>query len=264
MNAPESFFVRQQLTIGNRPLHGMNPVAFADFVAQALAVETSEDFVRMARGTLHQIFPHEMLLAGVGHAQPDGIRVYHTIGIDYPQTYLQKLRQRAVFAGPVLAQWLRTREPQAFDTESANLPPRWREKMLRQNFRNIAAHGMRDINGSGATYFTFSKIPGILGIEHQLRLKALTPFLHQALVATWARVSIMYQQEHRPIPSNLTDRQAEILEIAQILGLSEHIVKNHFKQVLQKLGASNRVQAAKVFANLSVNHLQQQSTLGDA
>lgn len=264
MNAPERFFVRQQLTIGNRPLHGMNPVAFADFVAQALAVETSEDFVRMAHGTLREIFPHEMLIAGVGHAQPDGIRVYHAIGIDYPQTYLQKLRQRAVVAGPVLAQWLRTREPQLFDTESANLPPRWREKMLRQNFRNIAAHGMRDIDGSGATYFTFSKIPGILGIEHQLRLKALTPFLHQALVATWARVSIMYQQEHRPIPSNLTDRQAEILEIAQILGLSEHIVKNHLKQVLQKLGASNRVQAAKAFANLSVNHLQQQSTLGDA
>ena len=51
-------------------------------------------------------------------------------------------------------------------------------------------------------------------------------------------------------------------EIATILELSEYTVKNHLKQVLQKLGATNRVQAAKVFANLSVNNPHQQTAVG--
>lgn len=274
MNAPDGFFEHQQLTTDCELLHGIDPIAYARFVTEAVAVETNENFIELAQGALREVFPHEMLLAGVGHAQADGIRVYHAIGVDYPQSYLQKLREPAVFAGPVLTQWLRTREPQLFDMESSNLPPRWREKMRQQNFRNIAAHGMRDINGSGATYFTFSKIPGVLSTQHRLRLQALTPFLHQALLATWAHISMTYQQQRRQQPNNLTDRQVEILhwvaqgkangEIAQILDLSEHTVKNHLKQVLQKLGATNRVQAAKVFVNLNVTNAHQLSAFNRA
>jgi LuxR family transcriptional regulator, quorum-sensing system regulator CviR len=273
MNAPEKYF--DNVAVANPPeqfecdfLHGIDPIAYAKFVAEAVAVETNADFVQLAKGALREVFPHEMLLAGIGHAQADGIRVYHAIGVDYPQSYLHKLREPAGFAGPVLTQWLRTREPQLLDVESATLPPRWREKMLQQNFRNIAAHGMRDINGSGATYFTFSKIPGMLSEKHRLRLKAITPILHQALLATWAHISMTIQQQRRSQPNDLTDRQVEILhwvaqgkangEIAQILELSEHTVKNHLKQVLQKLGATNRVQAAKVFVNLNVNNPHQQ------
>lgn len=279
MNAPEKYFdnvivASASEQIERNVLHGIDPTAYARFVAEAVTVNTNADFVQLAKSALRAVFPHEMLLAGIGHAQADGIRVYHAIGVDYPQSYLHKLREPTVFAGPVLTQWLRTREPQLLDVESANLPPRWREKMLQQNFRNIAANGMRDINGSGATYFTFSKIPGALSAQHQLRLKAITPLLHQALLATWAHISMTVQQQRRPQPNNLTHRQVEILhwvaqgkangEIAQILDLSEHTVKNHLKQVLQKLGATNRVQAAKVFVNLNVNNPHQQMAFNRA
>lgn len=270
MNAPEGFFERRQVKTDRERMHGMDPIAYARFVSEAVSVKTNADFVLLAKGALREVFPHEMLLAGVGHAQADGIRVYHAIGVDYPQCYLQKLREPAVFAGPVLTQWLRTREPQLLVVESANLPPRWREKMLQQGFRNIAAHGVRDINGSGATYFTFSKIPGALSAQHRLGLNAVTPILHQALLSTWLHVSMTHQQQPRSQPNNLTDRQAEILhwvaqgksngEIAQILGLSEHTAKNHLKQVLQRLGTANRHQAAKVFANLGVNGANQPTT----
>jgi DNA-binding CsgD family transcriptional regulator len=83
-------------------------------------------------------------------------------------------------------------------------------------------------------------------------------------------VSITHQQQCRAQPRDLTDRQVEILhwvaqgksnsEIAQILRLSEHTVKNHLKQVLQRLGTANRHQAAKVFANLSDNSTHPQTT----
>lgn len=274
MNAPERFFERRQVETGRELLHEIDPITYARFVTEAVAVEKNEDFVRLARGALREVFPHEMLLAGVGHVQSDGIRVYHAIGVDYPQSYLLKLREPAVFAGPVLTQWLRTRQPQMHEIESANLPPRWRETMIKHNFRNIAGHGVRDVNGLGATYFTFSKIPGTLGAAHRMRLQAIVPILHQALVTTWAQVSMAYQQKQCSQSNSLTDRQAEILhwvaqgksngEIAQILGLSEHTVKNHLKQVLQRLGAANRAQAAKVFANLSINSTNQETTFNPA
>jgi transcriptional regulator EpsA len=260
MNAPERFFERPAAKVDAETLHGMNPIAYARFVAQATSVTTNEDFIHLARGALRDVFPHGMFLAGVGHAQADGIRVYHAIGIDYPRNYIQRLRQPVISAGPILAEWLRTREPQLRDATSADLPARWRTTMSQQNFRNVAAHGVRDFTGNGASYFTFSQIPGDLRPQHRTKLKALVPILHQALVSACGHGSMSRLNKQPTSPERLTERQAEILrwvargksngEIAQILNLSEHTVKNHLKPILQKLGAANRTQAVKVFETM--------------
>ncbi len=68
-------------------------------------------------------------------------------------------------------------------------------------------------------------------------------------------------QAHNPLASTntLTDREWEVLgwiscgltngEIARLLALSQHTIKNHVRSILRKLGAKNRTAASSYFIN---------------
>ena len=266
MNAPERFFEQQNMS-------PICPYAYMDFVAKSIEVRTKEQFVSLVSQTLQPIFPHGMMLAGLGQARPHGIFVQHAVGINYPNNYLAKLQNNPIFAGPILSQWLETHEPQLFETQypAATIPKRWLNAVQRANIRNIAAHGVRDANGPGASYFTFSEIPASLGIQQRFTLSAVVPHLHLALsriVAMDRRVTA--NNAHKQTPS-LTPREREILywishgksdaEIAKTINRSIFTVNNHVKNILTKLGAENRIQAVSEAAKqIGQYHLQLQNS----
>ena len=264
MNAPENYFARHDLL-------GICPNAFANFVAKSIEVRTTGDFVDLINHWLQPIFPHGMMLAGVGQVQPNGIVVQHAIGINYAKDYLAKLRSRPILAGPILSQWLETNEAQLFEVErpSALVPKRWLNAVQLANIQNIAAHGIRDVSGPGASYFTFSRIPASLGPHQRRVLATVVPHLHGAL---W-RVAITARKQ-APINKHkthhsLTPREQQIVhflrqgksdaDIAKTMNRSIYTVNNHVKNILAKLGAENRTQAVSRARNMTLKVAAQDS-----
>ncbi len=249
MNAPERFFDRAAE-------HHDVPIAFGRFVASAIRVTTPEGFVALVKNELQTIFPHGMLLAGIGCTTNDGIVVERAIGINYPEAYVAKLKRQRIWAGPILTSWLKTNQPQLFDCDGKRypVPASWKNALQRHDLRNVAAHGVKDLKSHGASYFSFSQIPGTLTENHAQLLDMLVPLLHQSLVRSID--NFRSAEIQRPTSKALlTIREIEILrrlatgetsaEIASSHNRSEHTVKNQIRSVYQKLGVNNRAQAIK-------------------
>ena len=232
--------------------------AFATFTNHAINVKTAEEFIKLCRGPLHDLFPYQMLLAGAGYAQGQSIVVHHAIGINYPKSYLERLNKEPMLAGPILTRWMTTKEPQLFDTANPPYPvsARWLQAVRKNDIRHIAGHGVRDVAGPGASYFTFSGFQENLTDRHSYLLELIVPFLHQALSRTGHGIRKGSNLRGRPEQAHLTAREREILnwitqgktnpEIAQILDRSEQTVKNQVSGILGKLGVENRGQAISV------------------
>ncbi len=256
MNAPERFFERVALR------HNV-PDVFGRFVASAICVTTPEGFAALVKNDLQMIFPHGMLLAGIGHTTNDGIVVERAMGINYPLAYVAKLSRQRIWAGPILTHWLKSNQPQLFDCDGPAfpVPSGWINAFQRHDLRNIAAHGVKDLKSHGASYFSFSQIPGPLTEHHARLLDMLVPLLHQALVRS---IGYFPPSKIQPAAGDmaLTTREIEILgrlttgdtsaEIASRLNRSEHTVKNQMRSVYQKLGVNNRAQAINAAINLNL------------
>ncbi len=257
MNAPERFFEQQHEL-------GMCPAKFATFVNRSIAAQTREDFLALLKEALQPIFPHGMLLAGIGRVEPGGIVVESFTATNYPQAYVNKLNHQPIWAGPILANWLNTQRPQLYEQGNSNfpVPQRWARAMQRHNLQNIAAHGVKDLRSHSASYFTFSKIPGVLSNKHARTLEMIVPLLHPVLARILIRsnplASIQNAVVDRPIYSTkyqdqiLTPREQDILswlrqgktniEIAESLGSSPNTVRNQLQQLFTKFQANNRTQ----------------------
>jgi DNA-binding CsgD family transcriptional regulator len=256
MNAPEPFFERAALA---RTMQD----DFGCFAARAIHVTTPDGFAALVKHDLQMIFPHGMLLAGIGHATNNGIVVERAIGINYPAAYVAKLKRQRIWAGPILTNWLKTNQPQLFDSDGSAFPAPsgWKNALQRHDLRNIAAHGVKDLKSHGASYFSFSQIPGPLTVNHARLLDMLVPLLHQALVRSIGNISPTEIQPVAEAPT-LTTREIEILgrlatgntsaEIASRLNRSEHTVKNQVRSVYQKLGVNNRAQAINAAIHLKL------------
>jgi transcriptional regulator EpsA len=232
--------------------------AFATFTDHSVRVVSADEFIKLCRGPLYALFPHRMLLAGVGLARGQSIVVYHAIGINYPKRYLERLKKEPVLAGPILTRWFATRAPQLFDTDHPPYPvsERWLQAVRENGIRHIAGHGVRDVAGPGASYFNFAGFENNLTDRHRYLLELVVPFLHQALTRIGKGDVMPNAARGRPKQGELTAREREILnwlgqgktnpEIAQILDRSEFTVKNQVSAILQKLGVNSRGQAMSV------------------
>lgn len=239
---------------------------FFEVIEPTLFISNQEQFCRWAQTELQRIFPHRMLVCGMGRIGKEGVRAQHVMGCNFPQEYLQTLqRPDGLMNSPILAKWMQERQPILFEPEHGATinaaPTSWLDNFFRFKLLNLAAHGQCDIHSQTASYFSFSGIPGPLTQRHAYLLKLLVPHLHVALARIVASLPV---KVHKPAPQQpqLTVREKEILkwlcvgktnwEIAQVLSISEATVKNHVHHILVSLNVNSRTQAVTKAMNLKL------------
>jgi LuxR family transcriptional regulator, quorum-sensing system regulator CviR len=226
---------------------------FFDVVNSSLAIDSPEQFCKWTQGDLQHIFPHEMLVCGIGLIENFSANIQHLISCNFPAEYIHTLHQKGgLNSSPVMLQWIRSRKPVLYEMTAQCSNSTWLENFKRHGLNNIAAHGQSDVNSQTTSYFSFSRIPGKLMPRHASLLEMLIPHLHVALIR-----AIKGIKEERPaaLPALpcLTKREQEVLqwlgsgksnwEIAQVLHISENTVRNHVQRILLKLKVSTRTQA---------------------
>lgn len=226
---------------------------FFDVIGSSLAISTPEQFCAWVQRDLQHIFPHGMLIGGIGLIENHGAKIQQLITCNFPPEYLQTLNQTGgLNTSPVLIQWIKSRRPVLFELSAQHTQSAWLQNFERHGLHNMAAHGQCDLNSRTTSYFSFSKIPGRLTPRHADLLEMLVPHLHAALIRAFNGVKRRTRKPKPHLPG-LTEREHEILqwlgsgktnwEIAQVLLISEHTVKNHVQRILIKLKVSTRAQA---------------------
>lgn len=227
--------------------------AFFDVINASLAIHTPEQFCAWMRGDLQRIFPHGMMVCGVGEIENLGSRVRQIIACNFPREYIQTVQHPdGLTRSPLIAQWIETRRPVLFEMTNRHADAAWLENFKRFDLRNMAAHGLCDMQSHTTSYFAFAQIPGKLTPRHAGLLEMLVPHLHVALTRALSGAK-QQPSPGQPAPSALTGRERQILqwmsagktnwEIAQVLHISENTVKNHVQRILIKLKVNTRAQA---------------------
>lgn len=219
-----------------------------------LKLSTADQFASMLRGPFQKLFPHGMFLGAIGQVGKGGLIPLHVLSWNFPWDCLRHvISAEGHMICPMITAWVAERRPQLINVSEPSVPPDFRECLSRHGVRNTAGHGQRDIHSMTGSYFCFANIPAHLDERHSLTLELVVPYLHSA----FARV--ISASIHQPVWSNaetsslLTRRELEILqaiyegktnkEISKALQISQMTVKNHAKNLYEKLGVRNRCEA---------------------
>lgn len=239
-----------QLSMGEKQL-------YLEFVGHATAIIDYAGFQLLVKKHLQQLLPHQMAICGLGHITPDQtVQAHKLVSFDFPTEYLKSVgTPDGGFTSPIMTRWMQTRQPQIFEDEPEAveaLPVEWLRVLRSFGMRNIASHGIHDMQGRCTTYFAFCNVPGRLGARHQKLLELTVPILHAAFIKiAHAIPALGIEPVHSG--SSFTRREIELLgylaagkrqkEIAHGLGISEHTVRNHLGNLYLKLGVNKATKA---------------------
>ena len=235
-----------------------------DIIDSSLRVYKRYQFFAWAQGMLQSLVPHEILVCGVSAGSEQGMRMLrfsssryfnddHFAAVCEPENGL--MRQ-------MMGRWEAVGQPCLVGQSGVNAAGEsaWLEVLNRHEMRNAAAHGMRASDGTIKSYFCFARVPEPFAERLVYVLHILMPFLDSTL----SRVLAQEEREGSRIARTrvITSRETQILrwikdghtniEIANILSISPHTVKNHVRKILLKLGVQTRGQAALKAIQLGV------------
>ncbi len=226
-----------------------------DIIHKFAAVEEKNQFSELVEGSLRKILGFEIMVAGVGGISSRGNCIHKLINFDYPYEYFQAIQDpiSGYVDSPLMKEWRETQEPVVFQSgrDDDKYPADWVKIFNKHNLRNKIAHGILDVSGISSSFFVFSRFSEEVDHNQADLIKLIIPMMHIALLR--ALTGIEAWPKVVKDKKMVSDRQAEILqwmkegksnwEIANILGLTESNVKYHIDQILEKLGASNRINA---------------------
>lgn len=226
-----------------------------------LGVQTPADFKAWANGSLQNLLPHGMMIAGVAAIEAPSVHIQKVIVENWPLSYFEPLKKKdGSFHSPIMARWHQRNTPQLYDPAVLDDVERsvWSDVFYDYKLHNIAAHGLRDLSGTYTSYFNFSQIPDKLAARHSHLLQLLTPHMHVALSRALLTADPFAGSRAESIC--LTERERVILywiregktnwEIAQICNRSPHTIKNQIENLFRKLNVSTRAQATNKAAIL--------------
>ena len=148
------------------------------------------------------------------------------------------------------------------------------------NLKNVAAHGLSDLSGKRATYFSFSQIPATLTERHTNLLELLVPHLHHAYVGATCAVDARQERglaaprSDPPVNGSatqaiywangfhLTVRERELLywlglgktneEISRAVHRARDTIKHQISDILAKLNVRTRHEAVALAVRLGL------------
>lgn len=227
-------------------------IRFARFAQAAARVEGADGFEQLVEQHVGALLPHGMLLAVIGQRRFDHLHIRHRIGVRYPPWLLQRIPDDInIRERPVIERWLGSRQAEVIDlpADRERLSPREIQEIESLGLGRLAVHGVPDLSGAMASYFSFAQVPVQLERPHIMAmLNLLCPLLHVAL----CRLSTpMQAKEHAAY--RLTSIERELLgwlaagrsnqEIAQLRGRSPATIRNQLDKLYGKLQVGSRAEA---------------------
>ena len=218
-------------------------------------VSSQGDFVSWTQTEFNLALPHGAFVACIGKAFDNGVKPMTMVSSNCPDTYLRSAEQsEGIYSTFRMRQWMQSGEPQLFDLrrDAAELDKGSLKDFQASGLQNIAAHGLYDVTREHLSFFSFHQLPHPPRAEQEKSLKMIVPAMHAALLRCLPGHSSTTPSLD-DTPPQLTARETEVLswirqgktngEIAAILGISPHTVKNQVKSVMVKLRVNTRGQA---------------------
>ena len=240
---------------GSRSRRDINRPALVAAVEELDDVSNHGEFVAWTQTELHRALPHKAFVACVGRVFDNGVKPIIMLSRNCPDDYLLAVRRsKGVCSTFRMQQWMQSGVPQLFDLQrdAADSVTEDLEDFRASGLQNIAAHGLFDVTREHLSFFSFHQLPHPPRAEQEKSLKMLVPAMHAALLRCLPGLPSV-APPISDMPSTITTREAEVLswiqagktngEIAAILGISPHTVKNQVKSVLVKLRVNTRGQA---------------------
>lgn len=238
---------------GAHPFKERRRADFFDVIRSTIAINTPEQFCAWARGDLQYVFPHGMLLCGLGEIERLSVRAQHLIACNFPTEYLHAVQQaNGLITSPIISKWIASKRPVLFEISEQTNQSAWVKNFMRFGLKNMAAHGQCDQHGRSTSYFCFTQIEGQLTARRAMLLELLVPHMHAALIRVFNNTRKTESMPEANVPA-LSKRESEILnwmsagksnwEISKILQISENTVRNHVQNILAKLRVNSRTQA---------------------
>lgn len=234
-----------------------------DIIDDSMRVTRRHHFFSWAQGVLQSLVPHEILVCGISVGYEPSMRMFRFSSSRYfsDEHFAMVCEPKAGLMRQMMAHWEATSHPCLVGATSKTVAcdHAWVELLQRHELRNAVAHGMRGTDGSIKSYFCFSRVPEPFSPRLTYILRILAPFMD----ATLSRVLACEEDEGSHIArSAITAREAQILrsirdgytniQIAALLEISPHTVKNHVRKILFKLGVQTRAQATARAIQLGV------------
>ena len=231
--------------------------ALIDIIDASLRVLKRHHFFSWSQGVTQFLIPHEILVCGMSGSSDPGMHMYFFSSSRYfnQDQFNAVCHPESGLMRHMISHWDSHGQPCLIGKHghSETSIPDWLALLETHELRNAAAHGVRGADGTIKSFFCFSRVKEPFPPRLAYILNILTPFLD----ATLSRVLALEERDgHLNLRAKIavTGREMEVLsylkegrtniEIAALVGISPHTVKNHVRKILQKLGVQSRAQAA--------------------
>jgi transcriptional regulator EpsA len=232
---------------------GFNQGALVAAMQSLDSVCSKEAFITWTQTDFHRALAHGAFMACVGKVHEQGVRPIEVVSANFPdECSALSARSDNRCSTFLMQSWLQSGQPQLFDPSQPvqGMRPPCPRVFKERGPHNAVAHGLFDVNRDHVSFFSFHHLPYPPRAEQATLLRLIVPGMHAALLRC---IQAQAGSPGSPLPA-LTSRETEVLtwicqgktnsEIASILCISPHTVKNQTQNILVKLRVNTRAQAA--------------------